>query len=242
MTSNNDYPTKQSDSFFDVLGNTFRLISRSWEAFKLNAQAFILLYVVPTIAVTIGVAILGRAFRDNSFASDLDATKLAAAIVAGIGIAIIACILTIASIVLQLASARGKKLSATDALSSAMSLLPNFIVMAILSALIILGGFVLLILPGFLAIFFLVFASYFLVDKNLRPIDAMRASYEMTKRNWKIVLALIFVQVIIQLPGEIGPIGTLITVGLGIAYLCLPAILYDRMIAPTAKTAKKTAR
>ena len=57
------------------------------------------------------------------------------------------------------------------------------IVLGLLNAVIVFVGFVLCIIPGLIAAFFLYFATYFLVDKDLAPVDAIKASFTMVKDN-----------------------------------------------------------
>ncbi len=55
---------------------------------------------------------------------------------------------------------------------------------SLLSGLIVAGGFILLILPGVYFAVKLQFVNYFIVDKNMGPIEAIQASWNMTKGNW----------------------------------------------------------
>lgn len=71
------------------------------------------------------------------------------------------------------------------------------LVLAILVAIIETVGVLLCILPGIVAMFFLSFATYFLIDKDLSPIDAIKASATFVWHNagkalvWAIVAFLV---------------------------------------------------
>lgn len=73
------------------------------------------------------------------------------------------------------------------------------LILAILVAIIETIGFFLLIIPGLIAILFLYFATYFLLDQNLGPFDAIKASFNLVRRDlgkalvWAIVAFLVTV-------------------------------------------------
>ena len=57
----------------------------------------------------------------------------------------------------------------------------NYFGATIVQSLIVLGGFILLIIPGIVFAIRLQFATYLVVDKNMAPIDAIKKSWEMTR-------------------------------------------------------------
>ncbi len=59
----------------------------------------------------------------------------------------------------------------------------NFFLASILEGLIIVGGLILLIIPGIFFAIRLQFASYLIVDKNIGPVQAIKASWHMTRGN-----------------------------------------------------------
>jgi uncharacterized membrane protein len=52
-----------------------------------------------------------------------------------------------------------------------------------LQALIVIGGFILLIIPGIFFALRLQFTCYLIVDKNLGPVEAVKTSWKITKGN-----------------------------------------------------------
>lgn len=63
----------------------------------------------------------------------------------------------------------------------------RFFLTSILVGFFVLGGFILLIIPGIYIAIRMSFAVYILVDKKCRPMEAIRASWELTRGNfWKI--------------------------------------------------------
>lgn len=62
----------------------------------------------------------------------------------------------------------------------------------LLTALIVLAGFILLIVPGFILATVLIFTSYLVMDRNLGPIEAIKESARITKGNrWNLFFLLL---------------------------------------------------
>jgi uncharacterized membrane protein len=59
----------------------------------------------------------------------------------------------------------------------------NYFLVALLTGLIVLGGFILLIIPGIYFALRLKFAVYLVIDKNLGPVEAIKKSWKITKGN-----------------------------------------------------------
>lgn len=57
----------------------------------------------------------------------------------------------------------------------------SYLVASILTGVIIVIGFVLLIIPGIIAILFLMFVPYLVIDKGAGPIEAIKGSVSLTK-------------------------------------------------------------
>ena len=62
-------------------------------------------------------------------------------------------------------------------------LIVNYFLASLLTGLIVIGGFILLIIPGIFFALRLKFAVYLIIDKNLAPVDAVKASWRITKGN-----------------------------------------------------------
>lgn len=223
-------PTRQEDDFFNILGNIFKLINKSWEALLLNLGTFILVYILPFIIIFAALMLWAGSLWANGDSNSFSALSIVLGIIVVIGISVLLVLLSIATLIAQLASVRGKKISFQEVISQAQPFFWKFVGLGILSALVVIAGFILFIIPGFLAIFFLIFSSYLMVDKNLGVVDSMKGSYELVKQNWKVILALFLLQLIVQIPSIVPIVGPIIATVLGIAYFCLPAILYLRMV------------
>lgn len=65
----------------------------------------------------------------------------------------------------------------------------NFILASILRSFIIIGGFILLIIPGIIFSIKLQYSEYLIVDKKLDAVDSIKKSWEMTKGvKWNLFL------------------------------------------------------
>ncbi|KKW22803.1 MAG: hypothetical protein UY67_C0035G0008 [Candidatus Kaiserbacteria bacterium GW2011_GWA2_52_12] len=77
----------------------------------------------------------------------------------------------------------------------------SYLGVTVLSGIIIVGGFILFIIPGFMALTAFLFAPYFVVDKGMSPIEALKASARITKGNRLRVLGLVAATGLISLLG-----------------------------------------
>jgi uncharacterized membrane protein len=57
------------------------------------------------------------------------------------------------------------------------------IVLSLIVGAIVFVGFILCFIPGIIAAFLLSYATYFLLDDNLEPVDAIKASFALVKNN-----------------------------------------------------------
>ncbi|MBI5469777.1 hypothetical protein HY968_00435 [Candidatus Kaiserbacteria bacterium] len=76
----------------------------------------------------------------------------------------------------------------------------NYMGATILLMIIVGVGFVLLIIPGVMLAVALYFTSYFVIDKGMGPIDALKASWQLTKGNrWNVFLLMLLLILVILL-------------------------------------------
>jgi hypothetical protein len=235
-------PANKQDQmdFFEQIGYTFSLINKTWEAFKVNWQTFVVLYLLP-----LGLLMLWLPFAVGPQIIQSDAgQKLSIALVALVTVVLILVMLLIAPAITltQVASVKGKRLGLDAALNqskkyvlryigsaiiiSAVALAPLFFA---LLTMILLIGF--LILPFALVWAVLVYMVGLLVpfvlvtqDKDIKT--TLQSSYELAKQNWRWILAVLVVVFVINLISAVPLVGWVIAIVLGVMYYCLPAYVF----------------
>jgi uncharacterized membrane protein len=95
-----------------------------------------------------------------------------------------------------LASARGEQISFMDSISGGAKHYVNGFIATIVSAVLIGLSFLALVIPFFFVLPRLTLVFYFLVDQNLGPMEAIKASWEQTKGHSGKVWGLIGVTVL----------------------------------------------
>lgn len=220
MATSKEVPT-QNEDFFTIVGNVFKLYEASWNALKLNLATFIVLALIPIILLVVAIPFIMLPFVTDGGTISVLTTSLVV-----VALFIIGCIFLPALTIAQLESAKGNKLDVNQAFERSKSIFLPFLGLVILSAIVIVIGFLFFAIPGLAALFFLSLATYVLVDKKVGVIESMKASFEITKANWRWVAALFIVQIVLGILGYIPYLGTIASIGLGIIYYCLPAIVY----------------
>lgn len=96
-----------------------------------------------------------------------------------------------------------------------------FLGTALLTALGVVIGFMLFVVPGIVFAFFAQYATYFAVDRGLGPVDAIKASVQMVKNNlgptFLVYLITLLVGFVAQLGSLLCGIGLLFTMPVGLA-------------------------
>jgi membrane-anchored glycerophosphoryl diester phosphodiesterase (GDPDase) len=104
----------------------------------------------------------------------------------------------------------------------------NYFLASILTGLIVLGGLILLIIPGIIFGIRLKYACYLIIDKNLSPVGAIKQSWKMTKGN---VWNLFFFGILLGLINILGffclIVGLFVTVPLS---MLATAFVYRRLL------------
>jgi len=125
----------------------------------------------------------------------------------------------------QLQSAKGKEVSLGEAIRAGFSKFWRFYGLAFCTALFVLGGLLLFIVPGLFMIKRYMLAPYYLYDRDLKVREAMQASAEDSRKVPGALWGLLGVQLGISLLGAV-PILALVSALLSVLYYCAPAIRY----------------
>jgi hypothetical protein len=193
-TKKKQQPTKQRNASAKTAEwpGAFGIFNRSREAIRRNFSTFIALLL---FMIIISLLTSGRQTEGSLNLRFQDIASYLASVWA-----------SIALIVAILASLRDETISAIDALRDAAGFYVRALGLTILTTLIIIGSLIALVIPFFFIFPRITLAPYFLVDQNLGPIEALKASWEATRGHvskvWGIVLAqIVFAVLIIVLVG-----------------------------------------
>ncbi len=149
-----------------TIGEALRV---GWETTKKNL-GFLLVVFVIVFTISIFVGIIQQQVKDSvELSLAIRILNYVVQLFVGIGLA---------SISLKLID--GKKASFED-LYSHYNLVLNYAVASILYGLIVLAGYILLIVPGIVWTIKYQFYSYFVVDKGMGPLEAIKASGRATQ-------------------------------------------------------------
>ncbi|MEI6237749.1 MAG: hypothetical protein WCP03_04075, partial [Candidatus Saccharibacteria bacterium] len=225
MAKAKQVPTQDQD-FIDILTNTFKLIGASWEALKLNFWTLTLVTIVPLFVFLLAIPF---AFVPILVDGNGRILTIALAVAAFVAAIFLACLFFPAVTITQLESVRGNKVGFKEVFDRSKGMALPYLGLAIIVGLTILFGFVLLIIPGLIAIFMLSMAMFIYVDKKPGVIEAYKQSFALVKENILIVLAMFVVNIGVSAVSNVPFIGWIISLVLSVAYFCLPAIIYNKI-------------
>lgn len=101
--------------------------------------------------------------------------------------------------------------SSAQSLFSCFHLAPKAMIAWILYCVMVWIGWILFVLPGFIALLRFIFFPYFIIDRNAGPIAALRMSFNATKNHmWEIFAFWVAIKIIISL-GFVSWIGIILT-------------------------------
>ena len=192
-------------------------ISYGWEKFKSNVGdiivaliiGFVIIVILEAIAYFVYSALVSTdnvkcTVNQNSISCDQGPSFFVRLIAQGI----LQAVFFLASAALQLIVIRatlliirGERLT-TEALLSLEKIGPYAIAALIVAALSFVG-FILCILPGIAVLFFTHFYGYFIVDKDMAPMDAIKASFELVKDNAGVVFVFYLLSMLVIFAGLI---------------------------------------
>ena len=150
-----------------------------WETTKSNLGFFIGLLLI--------VFIIAAFF--SGFGSLFEESLPFLSLIFNLGSLVFNLIISIGFIKVALKFYDGKKGEFGDFFTFTGSLLLTFFAGSLLFGLIIVLGYILLIIPGIILMIKLQFFNYFIVDKDMGPIEALQASWGITKGvKWELFL------------------------------------------------------
>lgn len=223
-------PEETSAHTNSKLPSAFSLFKPSWEAVKLNLVTIIVLSLIGVAIYSIVAAIvLSTGVTEKNATANIGSGMMAAFALAAIVSLIFTAIVGPAMVYVQLKSANGTKVNATEALKKGLNTAFRFLGLSIIMAIVIGVGFLLLIVPGLFMLRRYILAPYFLIDKDLGITESLNQSAQASKKYSSALWGLIGVTILISLPGIIPFIGGIVSAILGIAYYCAPAVRYKEI-------------
>lgn len=131
-----------------------------------------------------------------------------------------------AQVYIYITSVRGERVEFDEGIKVALPLWGRMILLDLAIILTVVGGLILLIVPGIIFALRLSQAPYFLVDENMEVMDAYKASWDATKGNLGKIWGIIGVYILMAIPA-ITIIGIILTVYLTLMYGAAYAVLYN---------------
>lgn len=216
--------------FLTVLSGVFGLIKESWEAFLRNLLTFVLLFALPVMAIILVVIII-VGIVTFSMGGGAGFSRASIIYIASLLLLVLAISVSFlpAVTITQLASVRKKKINPIQAFIKGLPFVFKYLLLGLLVVFSVLAGFILLVIPGMLLGFFFSMSFYILIDKKVGVFEALKHSFNLVKQNWMLVLCLYIVNMAISAVNYLPFVGWAISLGLSIAYFCLPALIYVKI-------------
>jgi hypothetical protein len=207
--------------------NPFDFLRPAWEGFKLNAGPTIgvFLAIIGLVVVSVGIAVAAGFGSHN-----IGLTVLLALVLAIVDIVVIATVLAPAAIRLQLASARHQKLTWSEARANSVNVGWRLFGAGLLTGLAVLGGLILLIVPGIIFAVWFSQSAYAIVAEDLGVIDGMKRSRQLVRnRFWDALGVLCFFQAT-SIFSVIPVLGSLASLVINIALSPMQTIRYYQLV------------
>jgi hypothetical protein len=205
------------------------LLTPSVDLLKKNLWQVIYLSFIPTLIFALGYLLLDPQHIHNDVLTMNNKDGLILMIIGGIwSLLAYPGLLYLVTQVVQ-----GNSLSAMDAFKKGLRYVLPFIGLGILVGLAIGIGFLLIIIPGLIALRAFYLAPYYLVDQNMGPIQAMKQSARDSKPVSAWVWGVIGVTAVFSLVGgffqHIPLVGVIVSSALSLIYLFGPVLRYGEI-------------
>ena len=211
---------------------SWSLVGPSLRLVKENIWPVLYLSFLPGLVVVAGLVLAGNPSSPNTVVTQIDGRTLA-----GIGLMIAGGIWTIltypALVVLQLRAISGSHPSATQCFRQGLTQFFPLLILTILTAIAIFFGLLALLIPGLILIRGFYLAQFYLIDNKLKPIEALKKSFQNSKPHAGYIWGTIAVEIVISIIGsplgKIPVLGFFLTLAIGTIYLFGPALRYGEI-------------
>jgi uncharacterized membrane protein len=219
--------------------SAFTLFTKSKELVLANLTTYGILFILPFLTTMASALHSGKGrFKLtpglNGF--NFSAAQLGYGSIVAIVVAAVYTIVTVMTYVMNLETTAGKKPILDDLWPATRKFFWRILGLTIVTAVVIMLGFIALIVPGLIFIRRYTLAPYVLIDKDLSIGDAMKESARISKPFAGSIWGLIGVMMLISLTGIVPLVGWAISFALTALYTVAPALRYNEIkkLAPTA--------
>lgn len=219
--------------------NLGELIKRSWEVYTKNLGMLILViilgmllmgvFLIPgIIALMVGMA--GATSNQEMILNAFSITGLVIFIISFV-LAMLASIIYGAALIKAVGMAEGgEKIDIKKVFSVAYQKFWPILGSSIIAGAIMLAGFILLIIPGLVAMVYLQFVIYVVIFEDKWGFEAVRRSFELVKGNfWWVVLIILIVALGSGILGSIPYVGGIISFILAPLWQVIMFVLYKNL-------------
>ncbi|MCK4911622.1 MAG: hypothetical protein KAR83_08255 [Thermodesulfovibrionales bacterium] len=196
------------------------LFKRTWEIFKERWLTLVTLNILYIVVVVL--SIIPMAFIFSFISEEPDPLTLGALISAMV---LLALVVAFAAMGTLFAAAADKGLSIGGAIRTGISKAPAFIWIMFLQSLIVMGGLMFFIVPGFIFMVWFAFAPFIMFTEDVRGMPALLKSREyVCGHGWDVFFKLVVIMVLYMVVGSVPIIGPLV----GVPFMLLFIVMMYR--------------
>ncbi len=211
----------------EYISNPFELIKPSYETLKLNWTTLLLAFLIPLgVVLATGLVVLVAMLVHNSVATILAFT------IGGIGVlaAVVVGIMLFPVLpIVMLKSAHGEKIDLADAFAQGRPYIGRLVGFTILTGLAILGGYVLLVVPGIIFTAWFALAAYVALEENLGVVDSMKRSKQLVKGHVIEMLGMQGLPALVGFLNFIPILGFIVSTVFQVIYTPAPVVRYVQL-------------
>jgi hypothetical protein len=222
-------PTQPADTS-GYISNPAALLKPSYKAFLVNLKSLIIAFLIPFAVALAGVAVLlplGLVLRDSS-------ANVIVFILGAVSIvAFTVFILRFSAVLptLMLASAREQVLTFKAAFAGSKPYWLKLIGIYLLTALAVIGGFILFIIPGFIFGAWFLLAPFVAIDEGLGVVDSMKRSKQLIKGRLLEMWGFEAFPQLVAIVGLIPFLGSIVSFLFQLVWMPASAIRYEQLKA-----------
>lgn len=210
------------------LATSWSLVSPSVDLLKQNLWPTIYLSFLPALVLTAGLVVM-----QSGQTANVPDREMAGRIILILA-AVWAIVTYPAFTYLQARAIHGDRPTVMESFRKGLPRLLPLILMSLLAGLLIVLGLIALIIPGLILIRGFMLAPYYVVDKGMGPVEALKQSYKDSTPVSAFIWGVIGVELAFALVGglfaAIPVIGQLIALAFSYPYIFAPALRYGEIV------------